>query len=111
MLFRSEGHSNYVMNRLGAQRIPDFATLHARISQRQQQRPALDQLVLQITGMNVKMAQYAQGEAFIEALVAHGGDALVRTLWQSAAHIPTRAELQQPQRWIVRVMGQGDHSK
>lgn len=106
-----EGHSNYVMNRLGAQRIPDFATLHDRISQRQQQRPALDQLVLQMTGMHVKMAQYQQGEAFIQALVAHGGDALVHTLWQSAAHIPTRDELGQPHRWIARVMAQVDHSK
>lgn len=98
-----EGHSNYVMNRLGAQRIHEFAHLHMRMTQRQAQRPALDQLVLQLTGMHIKMAQYQQGEAFIEALVAHGGDALVQRLWQSATHIPTRYELAHPQAWITRM--------
>jgi coenzyme F420 biosynthesis associated uncharacterized protein len=104
-----EGHSNYVMNRLGAQRIPGFTTLHQRISQRQAARPALDQLVLQLTGMQVKMEQYQQGEAFIEAVAQHGGDALIHKLWQSASHIPTRTELTNPQQWITRVTGQVAH--
>lgn len=98
-----EGHSNYVMNRLGAQRIPAFATLHQRINQRHATRPPLDQLVLQLTGMHIKMAQYQQGEAFIDALVAHGGDALVHRLWQSSQHIPTRYELLNPHAWITRM--------
>ncbi|MFN5342940.1 MAG: zinc-dependent metalloprotease [Roseiflexaceae bacterium] len=104
-----EGHSNYVMNHLGAQRIPAFATLHQRLSQRQATRPALDQLVLQLTGMQVKMEQYQQGEAFINAIVAAGGPALLNLLWQSASHIPTRAELRQPAHWVQRVTGQELH--
>lgn len=104
-----EGHSNYVMNQLGAQRIPAFATLHQRLSQRQATRPALDQLVLQLTGMQVKMEQYQQGEAFINAIVAAGGPALLNLLWQSASHIPTRAELRQPAHWVQRVTGQELH--
>lgn len=103
-----EGHSNYVMNRLGAARIPDFARLHAQMTQRQQSRPALDHVVLELSGMNVKMAQYQQGEAFIDAIVTHGGDALVRRLWQSAAHIPTREELVHPHLWIARITDQPD---
>ena len=60
--------------------------------------------------LHIKMAQYQQGEAFIDALVAHGGDALVRQLWQSPTNIPTRHELVHPQVWIDRIMGPVDHS-
>jgi elongation factor P len=57
-----EGHSNYVMNRIGAQQIPQFAQLQRRMEARQQQRPTLDNLIMHATGMHVKMAQYSTGD-------------------------------------------------
>jgi coenzyme F420 biosynthesis associated uncharacterized protein len=98
-----EGHSNYVMNRIGAQQIPQFAQLQRRMEARQQQRPTLDNLIMHATGMHVKMAQYSTGEAFVNAIAAQGGDALVAQLWQSVAHIPTAAELVHPDQWLRRM--------
>ena len=98
-----EGHSNYVMNRIGAQQIPQFAQLQRRMEARQQQRPTLDNLIMHATGMHVKMAQYSTGEAFVNAIAAQGGDALVAQLWQSVAHIPTADELVHPDRWLRRM--------
>ncbi|RLT23585.1 MAG: hypothetical protein DWI30_03250 [Chloroflexi bacterium] len=98
-----EGHSNYVMNRIGAQQIPQFGELQRRIEARRQQRPTLDNLIMHATGMHIKMAQYSTGEAFVNAIAAHGGDDLVAQLWQSAAQIPTAAELVHPDQWVRRV--------
>jgi coenzyme F420 biosynthesis associated uncharacterized protein len=98
-----EGHSNYVMNRIGAQQIPQFGELQRRIEARQQQRPTLDNLIMHATGMHIKMAQYSTGEAFVNAIAAHGGDDLVAQLWQSAAQIPTATELVHPDQWVRRV--------
>jgi putative hydrolase len=98
-----EGHSNYVMNRIGAQQIPHFGELQRRIEARRQQRPTLDNLIMHATGMHIKMAQYSTGEAFVNAIAAHGGDDLVVQLWQSAAQIPTAAELMHPEQWVRRV--------
>lgn len=98
-----EGHSNYVMNRIGAAQIPDFPLLQRQMETRQQHRPTLDNLIMHATGMHVKMAQYSVGEAFVNAIAAQGGDELVAQVWQSAAHIPTSDELAHPEAWLRRV--------
>jgi coenzyme F420 biosynthesis associated uncharacterized protein len=100
-----EGHSNYVMNQIGAQQIGTFGQLHQRMEARQHERPTLDSLIMRVTGMQMKMAQYRDGEAFVTALARHGGDALVRQLWATPAHIPTAAELADPDAWIRRYAG------
>jgi coenzyme F420 biosynthesis associated uncharacterized protein len=97
-----EGHSNYVMNRIGAQTIGTFVQLHQRMEARQHERPTLDSLIMRVTGMHMKMAQYRDGEVFVTALATHGGDELVRQLWATSAHIPTAAELANPEAWIRR---------
>ncbi|MBM4412369.1 MAG: hypothetical protein FJ040_02820 [Chloroflexi bacterium] len=97
-----EGHSNYVMNRIGAHRIAQFGVLQQRMEARQQERPTLDVVIMRVTGMQMKMAQYRDGEAFVNALAAHGGDELVRRLWQTPRHLPTVDELAHPATWIAR---------
>lgn len=97
-----EGHSNYVMNRIGAQKIGTFGQLHQRMEARQHERPTLDSLIMRVTGMQMKLAQYRDGEAFVTALATYGGDALVRYLWTTPAHIPTAHELAHPDEWIRR---------
>lgn len=97
-----EGHSNYVMNRIGSQKISTFSQLHQRMESRQHERPTLDSLIMRVTGMQMKMAQYRDGEAFVTALAHHGGDDLVRHLWTTSAHVPTAHELAHPDVWIRR---------
>ncbi len=103
-----EGHSNYVMNRIGAQYITQFVRLQQRMESRQQDRPTIDSIVLRVTGMQMKMAQYRDGEVFVNALAAYGGDALVQRMWGTPATIPTAAELADPQVWIRRYGADGD---
>ena len=102
MMSLIEGHSNYVMNTIGATRIPQFQRLHQRMEARQHDRPTFDALILRVTGMQVKMAQYRDGERFVQAVARHGGPELVAWMWRDEAHLPTKEELHDPARWLAR---------
>lgn len=100
-----EGYSNHIMNAIGERLLPSFHMIEDRIKQRQQSRPLLEELFNRITGMDLKLAQYQQGEAFVNAVVAARGVAFVNRVWERPEHLPTMAEIRDPQRWIARMGG------
>ena len=53
--------------------------------------------------LEAKIAQYEQGERFIEAVEREGGASLLAEAWVSPDHLPTLEEIRQPARWIDRV--------
>lgn len=100
-----EGYSNHIMNAIGVQLLPSFHDIERRIQQRQQNRPLLDEVFNRITGMDLKMAQYQQGEAFVNAIADARGVAFINRVWEQPEHLPTMAEIRDPQRWIARMGG------
>ena len=98
-----EGYSNHIMNQIGGQLLPSFDAIEQRIQQRSQSRPLIEELFNRITGMDLKLAQYQQGEAFINAVVAARGIAFANRVWESAETLPTMAEIRAPEQWIARV--------
>jgi coenzyme F420 biosynthesis associated uncharacterized protein len=100
-----EGYSNHIMNAIGGRLLPSFQQIEQRIQQRQQNRPLLEELFNRITGMDLKLAQYQQGEAFVNAVAAARGVAFVNRVWDRPENLPTMAEIREPQRWIARMGG------
>lgn len=98
-----EGYSNHLMNAIGGQLLPGFTIIEQRIKQRQQNRPLLEELFNRVTGMDLKLAQYQQGEAFVNAVVAARGIGFMNRVWERAEHLPTMEEIRNPQRWIARM--------
>ncbi len=103
-----EGYSNHIMNAIGEQLLPSFHDIERRISDRQQNRPLFEELFNRITGMDLKLAQYQQGEQFINAVVARRGVAFANRVWTSAEHLPTLAEIRDPEAWIARIDQRND---
>jgi coenzyme F420 biosynthesis associated uncharacterized protein len=99
----AEGYSNHVMNNVGRDLLPNFATIHERLEQRQRQRSQAEQLFLKITGLSLKMEQYRLGERFVDAVVNQRGIAFVNRAWQSPETLPTELEIRDPSRWIGRM--------
>ena len=60
-------------------------------------------LLRRILGMDLKARQYAQGAAFVRAVLADGDMARLNQVWQSPAHLPTRAEIEDPSLWLNRL--------
>jgi coenzyme F420 biosynthesis associated uncharacterized protein len=100
-----EGYSNHTMDAIGEQLLPSFRQIEQRIQQRQQNRPLFEILFNRITGMDLKLAQYQQGEAFVNAVVAARGIAFANRVWERPENLPTMDEIRDPQRWIARLDG------
>lgn len=56
-----------------------------------------------IPGMGITRIDRSTGQAFVRAIAAKGGIALVNRLWEHPQHLPTLAELSQPKEWMARV--------
>ncbi len=97
-----EGASNHVMDAVGSQILPDFDALHEKFEGRHRPRGPLEQLVLRLTGLDLKMEQYAEGERFVAAVVAGGGTAGLARVWRGPEWLPTLAEIRDPAAWVAR---------
>lgn len=101
-----EGYSNHIMNAIGRQLLPSFDQIEQRVEQRQRNKTLFELLFNRITGMDLKLAQYQQGEAFVNAVVAARGIAFASKVWERAEHLPTIDEIRNPQQWIARMDAQ-----
>jgi len=98
-----EGYSNHIMNAIGSQLLPSFHIIEQRMEQRQKSRTLLEQLFYRLTGMDLKMAQYQQGEAFVNEVVRQRGISFASQVWERAENLPTLDEIRHPQKWIQRM--------
>lgn len=98
-----EGYSNHVMNAVGRELIPTYEVISKRFERRQSQRSPAEQLFAKLTGLDIKMEQYRQGEAFVNYVAEQRGHDTVRLLWQGPENMPSMEELKQPELWIERV--------
>ena len=71
--------------------------------ERRRSATGIVRLVQKLTGLEAKLAQYAQGEAFIAAVEAEGGTVLLEMAWEGPDNLPDRAEIGEPSRWIERM--------
>ena len=97
-----EGASNHVMNAVGARVLPGFDELHERFEGRHRRRGPMEQAILRLTGLDLKLAQYAEGEQFVAAVMASGGAAGFARIWRGPEWLPTMAEIRDPDQWLTR---------
>lgn len=98
-----EGHGDITMDRAGVEHLPSAGRFGRVLRQRRQQASGPAKLLAQLIGLEAKLAQYQQGEAFIERVELTGGPALLERVWESPALLPSIEEIRDPQRWIDRV--------
>lgn len=96
-----EGHGHYVMDRLGA--------VHLR-SQNRMSRVLKDRRVdkrtaafFRLTGLEMKMEQYRQGEKWVAAVEREASWETVNLAFSSPESLPTLDEIAHPTRWLARV--------
>lgn len=99
----SEGYSNYLMKAIGRDLVPSFDLVEARMKEREANKPPLLELFDRLTGMDLKLAQYKEGESFVAAVVAARGLAFANRAWQEPDMVPTLQEIRAPHSWIARM--------
>jgi coenzyme F420 biosynthesis associated uncharacterized protein len=96
-----EGHGHVVMDRIGA-RVLVSQDRMARILKMRRKDPRMSSF-LRLTGLEMKMKQYEQGEQFILAVERHAGFAALDAVWNGPDSLPTLPEIRDPNRWLTRV--------
>jgi coenzyme F420 biosynthesis associated uncharacterized protein len=100
-----EGFSDHVMDEAGRDIVPGVETISARFHARRTSRTPMERAILRLTGLDLKLEQYARGERFVVAVERAAGPAGLRRLWESPETLPREGELERPERWLRRVVG------
>lgn len=97
-----EGYSNLVMNLAGRDALPGFDRLEEAYRRRSSRSP-LEMLFWKLTGLDMKMRQYREGEEFCAAVERAHGMAALNLAWERAENLPSADELKRPEEWYERV--------
>jgi coenzyme F420 biosynthesis associated uncharacterized protein len=100
-----EGHADHVMDAVGPAVVPSVATIRRRFNERRQRKqPPLQRVIRSLLGFDAKLNQYTRGKAFVDHVVAEVGMARFNTVWSSPETLPLPTEVDEPRRWIDRVL-------
>jgi coenzyme F420 biosynthesis associated uncharacterized protein len=99
-----EGYSNLVMNELGAMLLPEFERLEKAYRRRSSGKSPLEVLIWKLTGLDLKLQQYRNGEAFCRAIFDAYGMEVLNQVWVDADHMPRLEELANSDAWYRRVV-------
>jgi coenzyme F420 biosynthesis associated uncharacterized protein len=98
-----EGHGNAAMYGATAGLIDDPDGVRDHLASR---RGDITSKVLDVVGgMEMKRRQYAEGETFVDAVVADAGVAGLNRAFDRPEHLPSADEVADPSGWLQRVAG------
>jgi coenzyme F420 biosynthesis associated uncharacterized protein len=100
-----EGHAEFVMDGVGPEVVPSVAEIRQKFNRRRQAANPLEKAFRRLLGVEVKLRQYAEGRAFVHAVVDRVGMAGFNRVYESAETLPRFEEITDPPAWIARVHG------
>lgn len=96
-----EGHGNAAMYGATAGLVDDPEGVREHLASR---RGDLTAKVLNVVGgMEMKRRQYAEGETFVDGVLARAGVDGLNRAFERADHLPRGEEIADPDRWLARV--------
>ncbi len=98
-----EGHGDVIMSRATEELIPSQERFARIMSSRRSNASFVAKFIQRITGLEGKLAQYAEGENFIAAVEKAGGQELFDQVWVGPEALPTIEEIRKPDLWITRM--------
>ncbi|MFB7877484.1 zinc-dependent metalloprotease [Nocardia sp. NPDC056064] len=100
-----EGHADHVMDAVGPAVVPSVAEIRAAFDRRRK-KPSnpIQRIMRALLGVDAKVAQYVRGKKFVDAVVDRVGVAEFNTVWTDADTLPLLDEIDDPDRWVSRVL-------
>jgi coenzyme F420 biosynthesis associated uncharacterized protein len=100
-----EGHADHVMDAVGPAVVPSVATIRRRFDERRKRKqPPVQRVVRALLGFDAKLSQYTRGKAFVDHVVSRVGMGRFNTIWSGPETLPLPTEIDEPRRWIDRVL-------
>ena len=101
-----EGHADVTMDQVGPAVVPTVRSIRARFEARRDAGAAstgLSGVLRRMLGMDLKLAQYRDGAAFVRDVRRRVGADGFNAVWTSPDTLPTAAEISDPAAWVARV--------
>ena len=102
-----EGHADVVMDDVGPGVVPTVASIRTAFGQRRSNPNAFDSLARRLLGMDAKLKQYTHGAVFVRSVLDAVGMSEFNRIWTGPDTLPTRTEIDEPDRWVNRVVRRG----
>jgi len=103
-----EGHADVAMDAVGPAVVPTVRRIRARFEARRsgagRQGPT-DRVVRRLLGLDLKLAQYRDGAAFVRTVTGAVGQDGLNAVWAEPANLPGPREIADPRAWVRRVHG------
>ncbi|MSW30456.1 MAG: hypothetical protein F2867_09205, partial [Actinobacteria bacterium] len=103
MMSLLEGHGDITMDRAGHDLVPSADRFSKVLRERRESARGMAKVFQQLIGLQAKLAQYAQGEAFITEVERAGGQPLLSRAWEGPENLPSIIEIREPRLWIDRM--------
>lgn len=100
-----EGHANVVMDSVDASIVPSVKTIRRRFEERSKNQGFFPRFMSKLLGMDAKLAQYKNGQKFVQAVVDRVGMDSFNRIWEAPENLPTLQEIHEPMLWVERVVG------
>jgi len=82
-------------------------SIRTAFGQRRSNPNAFDSLARRLLGMDAKLKQYTHGALFVRSVLDAVGMSEFNRIWTGPDTLPTRAEIDEPERWVNRVVRHG----
>ena len=99
-----EGFGDYIMDKVGESLVYDVANISRRFHARREQRTGMERAIMRLAGLDIKMEQYKQGEAFVAEIDRARGAEALAAVWSGPANLPRPEEIEHPSLWLTRVL-------
>ncbi|HEX6302056.1 MAG TPA: zinc-dependent metalloprotease [Acidimicrobiia bacterium] len=96
-----EGHGHVVMDRVGGDRLKSQDRMSRVLKGRRHDKRTA--AFFRLTGLEMKMKQYKQGERFVLAVERESGWDTLGIAFRGASSLPDLHEIEKPSQWLQRV--------
>ena len=95
-----EGYAELLMDRAFDDEYDD---LRRKLDERRSGGTPVERLMRRLLGLDLKRRQYERGAAFFEHVADARGLDAASAVWKRPEYLPTNAELDHPETWLIRV--------
>jgi coenzyme F420 biosynthesis associated uncharacterized protein len=103
-----EGHADVTMDAVGRSVVPSVRRIRRRFEARRsgaRGTGGMRRVLRSVLGLDVKLAQYRDGAAFVRAVRRRVGTDGLNAVWSGPGALPSAAEIAEPAAWVRRVHG------
>ena len=97
------GYADYFTDKVGQRLVGSYALINEAFRRRRQSDSPGQRVMGKLLGVEVDQAIVDKGRTFVAGVVERAGEEGLARLWQTAATLPTPAEVDAPGLWLARI--------